>query len=452
MEASGGIHAAPGRGRRMLHSATTWTVLATFVATFLLALYVATQHTAASVYDEGPHFDYIYKLLHGHLPKTASPLSQETIWELTCRGGLPWYQHPHCMHIPLPDVPVHGVNSALLYFPMYYGIAAIIAAPLHALGVDLYTAARIASCLFYAAGTALLTFSLIRLRLSRVAALGVGLGVMAIPAYLYQGATVTPDSMAMLCGALSVFLLTLRVSWSRRVVYATIAATAMALTKPNFLPLAGITVLLALLVHPSGEGRATVRLPRLRGRNLRLTLLALVLPVLAAGGWELFRSHDLAPGETQPDGGLTESLLHTKLGLGTLILQAAQYMGQPFSSSPFDTSPQGLSVAIMLAHGLLIGGTVVIALMTRREQISMGNVAAIAGLAGLALSAVYLPATFYLTYHSTGTVPRYAFPMVPLCAAGIALTVSGRFTRWVILAGGVLFTVYVFTLVHRFFG
>jgi hypothetical protein len=427
-------------------------VAAAFLVAFLLALYFATAHRAASIYDEGPHFDYIYQLLHGRLPKTASQMSPETIWQLTCRGGLPWYLKPHCAHLAPLNVPGHDVNSALPYFPLYYGLAALVAGPLHALGVDIFTAARIGSCVLYSVGAAVLALALIRLRVPRVAALGVVLALVAIPAFLYQGSTVTPDSMALLCGAAGLLVVTLRGSWRRRVLWGTAVATATALTKPNFLPLAGVTVLLVLLVRQDDDGRVTVRLPRWRMAEIRLTVVALVTPVLLAGAWELFRLHDMAPGETDVDGGVTKSLLHTDAGLGSLILQAAQYLSQPFSSTPFPRVPGGIALAVLLAHAVLVGGSIVVALSTRRESVTMANVLAIAGVGGLALSAVYMPTTFYVSYHTTGTVSRYAFPMVPLCVAGVAMTISGRFTRYLILACGVVFALYVFALLHSFYG
>jgi hypothetical protein len=40
---------------------------------------------------------------------------------------------------------------------------------------------------------------------------------------------------------------------------------------------------------------------------------------------------------------------------------------------------------------------------------------------------------------------------VPLCVAAVALFISGRVTRWLLLAGGSAFAIYAFVVLHRFY-
>jgi hypothetical protein len=419
-------------------------------ATFVVAVYLAFGDRPSSVFDETAHFDYVYHLLHGGLPKTASPLRSESVWEMTCRGGLEWYSQPICAHLPASSLPAGGVNYVLTYFPLYYGIVAPFAALLHACGMDLWNACRVCSAALYAGGIGLLTWSLIRLRLSRLAAVGIGLAVMSVPALQYMGATITPDSMAILAGAAPLFLVTLRVSWERRLMLGSAVAVVAALIKPNFLPLAGMTVLLMIVAPLAGDEEPRPRFWGFERRQLLRAVVALVVPALAAGAWQVFRSHDLAPGQTSTDGGLTARMLHTDASLWSVILRDAGSILQPLDFTPYPT-PQGMSLALSVIEAVLLGGTIVIALSRRYGGAGWDWTFALAGITGLVASAVYLPATFYLAYHSIGTQPRYAFPLVPLCVAAVALFISGRFTRWLLLAGGSAFAIYAFVVLHRFY-
>lgn len=430
-------------GGRRSRLTTLATVLLVVVPVFLVALEWALRQRGVSIFDEGVHYDYVYRLLHGGLPQTASRISEHSVWESSCRGGAGWGAAPHCEHVPLERLAVGGVNYILPYFPLYYGIVAPFAAVLHALGMNLWDASRVMSAVLYAGGAGLLTWSLVRLGLSRVAALGVGLGVGLLPGPLYQGSTVTPDSMALLCGSVPLFLLSLRQTWGRRLVWGCVLAILIGLVKPNYLPLAGATVLLTIVGPLAEDDQPRARFWGFSRAEVVRSLAALVAPAVVAGAWQVYRGRNLAPGQTDPDGGLTRTMLHWDGTLGGAVADAFPAVFEPLRASP-PSYPGTTTMAalLMVANAVIIAGSVVIALSQRRGRIGFDGSLALAAVGAGLLAAVYLPTTFYLAYHATGTQARYVYGLLPLGVGAVALFVSGKVTRWLILAAGGGFAVY----------
>jgi hypothetical protein len=102
---------------------------------------------------------------------------------------------------------------------------------------------------------------------------------------------------------------------------------------------------------------------------------------------------------------------------------------------------------------VVFGGAIVSALAARGRALVFARTFAVAGVGGLVISALYMPTTFYLAYHATGTQPRYAMPMIPLCAAAVALaTGGGRVARWILCVGGVGFALYMVWVMERLLG
>lgn len=406
------------------------------------ACYLALHQFSFSPWDEAAHLDYVLNLLHGHLPRAASPVGSETLQLVHCRGiFMPLVGHP-CISVPV----VHGVpstNYVEIYFPIYYLIAAVVSfAGQHLSNADALTATRFASVIMYGSGAAVMTYAFQRLGASRCAAAGVGLIVAAVPAYVVSGGTVTPDSLAFLAGSAPLLLLASGLEWRTRVRWGVAVGVLIALMKPNFVPLATFTVLIGAFA-PTPRDRHEARSLGRAGLGIALS----ATPVLVAGVWEEFRAHTLYPGQTSGDGGVTVRQLHTNWSLLHAVADGAATLTQSPTKTIYTHQPELLHTLLGAIAVVLLAGPALIALLpARTEAQTFGRVAALAGLGGFALSCLYLPTTFYALYHSTGTQSRYALPMIPLLAAPLAVRLGTTRVQWVVFLAGAVFTAYTFAV------
>jgi hypothetical protein len=412
-----------------------WAAVAiTFVATLTLAIALGHAYTPLTIFDEGVHFDYIVKLLDtGRLPVVASTMSPETLKEISCRGAI-WLAELRCAN-PLSnaETPIGGVNYVLMYPPIYYGPVLAIAGPLSAIsGLSLFVASRVATAIFFSAGAALITAALVRLRVNRVVAICVTLMVSVSPAFLFQGSTVTPDSFALLAGGGALFIASLRVSWRRRLIIATVVAILIALTKPNFVPLATFTVLIAAIFPVQNEVDSRARWFERGIQRVLLSIGLAVLPLLAALGWNAIRTASLPEG-TRADGGLNDMLI-TEQSLLAVIAEGVRILTSPFTVGTY-TNSGVMSAAQTLVQFVMIGGALVVALTGALSARGGARTMSFMAVGSLALSMVYLPLTFYVLYHSTGTQARYAMPVVPLFAATLAMVIDTNRVVRIVLVG-----------------
>ncbi|CAN5355478.1 hypothetical protein BH11ACT2_BH11ACT2_08750 [soil metagenome] len=421
-----------------------------FVTTLALAITLAHNFATLSVYDEGVHFDYVVKLLTtGRLPHAGDVMSPETLKEISCRGTV-WLTKLQCAN-PITDAqaPLGGINYVLMYGPVYYGLVAAIAGPLHAItGISLLLASRVATGILFSAGAALIAAALLRLRVRPLIVIAVTMLVAATPALLFQGSTVTPDSMCLLAGGAGLFVATLRFSWRTRLLIAAGVALLIALTKPNFVPLASITVLLAAIfpVHETGSsGRA--QWFDLGIRRVAAAIALALLPLVAAFGWNAWRTSYLAPG-TRADGGLND-MLHTDRSLLSLLSEGVRILTSPFTNGSYTNSGTMLAASTIVQF-VFIGGAIALSIVGAAHPRSPRRTLAIFSVAALALTVVYLPVTFYVLYHSTGTQSRYAMPLTPMFAAAVATSLdSRRAVQIILLAAAVLYWIGSLSTVVR---
>jgi hypothetical protein len=424
-------------------------VVAIALAAFTISVSSALSYHPVSIYDEGVHFDYIAKLVDtGRLPPVRGAVSAETLKELSCRPTV-WNPKPTCSQmLTAAQTPLGGINYVAVYPPVYYAIAASIAAPIHAItGLDLFMASRLASGVLFALGAALVCWTMLRLKVDRLVSVGLTLAIVAIPAMVFPGSTVTPDSMSLLFGSAAVFVVTLPLRWRTRMLVAVIVAAACALSKANFVPLATAIIVLAGIAPERDDSSRSPGSLYPGWRRGSTTLALAVLPVVLAFSWNAWRMRGLAPG-VRADGGLND-LAHTTQSLPTLIEQAGAFFLTPLLTISYSPSA-ALNLAAGILQALLLGGAILVALMPAQRDSGNARVLSIVALGALALLTVFIPTVLFVLYHSSGANGRYALPLVPIFAATIAGLIGGRGTRWaVILAAIALYSYSVYVVVNQ---
>lgn len=416
------------------------TIVSSGLAILLVALLCAASYTQMSPYDEPAHFDYVVQVTEeGLFPAVGSHYSEVTRDELSCRGTPMYLDEPRCANPIQPqEMITYDVNYVLRYAPIYHGFAALVATVVHSVtGLSLFIGARIASALLYAAGAALLTAAMMRFGARRWVALALPLMVFSVPSLLFQGATVTPDSMALLSGAAGVFILTLKTSWRRRMIIMVIAAILVSLVKANFVPLSTLMVLTAAVFPGTTDndtGRA--RWLSLGWKRIVASIGLAILPVAVTYAWNAVRILSVPEGQSA-DGGIGDYLA-TEESFYSVVMTAIRTLLSPMVTSSYTISNDLLTTATV-AQFLVFGGGIAIALVGKLDVGGKARTLAFAGVAALGLSFVFLPATFYVLNHAVGTQPRYTMPIIPFFTAAISLVITGKVETIVVASIGILF-------------
>jgi hypothetical protein len=415
-------------------------VLAVGIAVLVLSIILGRAYTPLTQFDEGVHFDYIVKILDERgLPTVADTLSPDTVKEYVCRGAETTCSTP----ITLDQIPVAGVNYVLMYAPVYYLLDAAVAVPLRAVtGMTLFEAARIASSVLYALGSALFLAVAIRLGAHRGAAIGIVLAISVAPLALLQGSTVTPDGLAPLFAAGLVWAATLRGSWRRRIIVTVAIAVLAALNKSNFIPLATAGIWFATFLPVGAQTLSTFRSDfRANAKRYVIGVALSLLPLLAQSAWNTWRIAGRIPGR-EPDGGLN-TIMYTDGSILDAIFSGVRALLQPIHDSGFPPSPELWSIGYLL-QALVFGGVFLFALRPLAAADDTTRVGGMSATAGILLSFVFLPVTFYVLYHSIGTQSRYGLPLMIFAAIIVVATIRGRVAGWVLAVSGLL--VYVHTI------
>lgn len=415
--------------------------LVVLTATILPATLLASTHYGISVFDEGVHFDYIYKVTQGDvLPRPAQVISDETLQEVRCRPSVV-YPDTSCNNsLSVQDLPVGGVNYVLGYAGVYYIPAAAIAILLHATdNVSWFMAARFASVLLFGISALVLYVVCRRYGASRIASAGVTVVLATCLTPLTQGATVNPESIALLAGALAALPPTLNLSWRKRLITAIIIGTAIALVKPNFVPLGCITILLAGIMPKNNLRLFTLRDIVLQRRFFISMTLALI-PLLAQILWNWIGNMRLEPG-MRADGYLNDMLYYDG-PLFNLVTKSLSGMLSPLKSGAL-LSSEVLGLVGALVAICIAGGAFMIASSPIYNSSPRVKIIAILGLIGLIGTAVYVPVVLYLAYHSEGAQSRYIVPVYAFLAIAVAASVEGRVSRWIPLAIGLVSVIYI---------
>ena len=424
-------HTLAGTGTMTRARVTQVVVIAATAITLLLISIVAGRsYTHITVFDEAVHFDYIVKIVNElRLPTVGDTLSPDTLREIACRGTATTCATP----LQNSDIPVAGVNYVLMYGPIYYGLVAMFSAPFSSLtGVSLFDSARMATSLLTATGGVLFLMAAIRLGARKGAAVGLLLAIATAPLVLLQGATITPDSMGLLFAGAICLAATMRGSWRRRLVLVTLICCLAALNKANFIPLATAGIWLATIAPTEDEEWRFDWASR--WKRYVVGVAVSLLPLVVQYSYNSWRVSFLPEG-VAADGGLNDILYTHKTIFGSIADGTIQLM-QPIHDSGFPAVPQLWAVGALL-QALIFGGAFAIVMMATVAPTARIRAVAIAGTAGLALSFVFLPVTFYVLYHSIGTQSRYGLPILTFLAIAVAASIRGRAASWFILASGI---------------
>jgi 4-amino-4-deoxy-L-arabinose transferase-like glycosyltransferase len=178
------------------------------IITFLLSISHIANYTKFSPLDELRHLDYALEISSGSLPKLGDKLNESSMREEACRGIdlVGWTDPPCYRKVLLPEkFRDDGWQTASQHPPTYYATAGVFARILKSVGVThtFVDGARLFSAFIAAIGMSL-TCRLSR-RLGNRASVSVALSLAfaATGVYLHQSSIVTPDSMALMVGALT---------------------------------------------------------------------------------------------------------------------------------------------------------------------------------------------------------------------------------------------------------
>jgi hypothetical protein len=405
-------------------------IAAAALALLLISLVVGRSYSHITVFDEAVHFDYIVKLLNeGGLPTVGDTLSPETLREIACRGT----ETTCATQLQNSDIPVAGVNYVLMYGPIYYGLVALFSAPFSALtGVSLFDSARTATSLLTAIGGVLFLIAAIRLGARKRAAVGLLLATAVAPLALLQGATISPDSMGLLFAGAICLAATMRGSWRRRLVVVALICCLAALNKANFIPLATAGIWLATIAPTDDEEWRFDWAGRWKRYVVGVT--ASLLPLVVQYSYNSWRVSFLPEG-VAADGGLND-ILYTDRTLFEVIADGTIQLMQPIHDSGFPAVPQLWAVGTLL-QAVIFGGAFAIVMIATVAPAARIRAVAIAGTAGLVLSFVFLPVTFYVLYHSIGTQSRYGLPILMFLAIAVVASIRGRVASWFVLVAGI---------------
>jgi hypothetical protein len=396
----------------------------------VISLVAGRSYPHITVFDEAVHFDYIVKILNEHgLPTVGDTLSPETLREIACRGT----ETTCATQLQNSEIPVAGVNYVLMYGPIYYGLVAMFSAPFSALtGVSLFDSARTATSLLTATGGVLFLIAAIRLGSRKRAAVGLLIAIAAAPLALLQGATISPDSMGLLFAGAICLAATLRGSWRRRLIIVILICCLAALNKANFIPLATAGIWLATIA-PTDDDEWRFDWAG-RWKRYAVGVAASLLPLVVQYSYNSWRVSFLPEG-VPADGGLND-VLYTDMTIFETIADGTIQLMQPIHDSGFPAVPQLWAVGTLL-QALVFGGAFAIVLIATVAPTARIRAVAIAGVAGLALSFVFLPVTFYVLYHSIGTQSRYGLPILMFLAIAVVASIRGRVASWFVLVSGI---------------
>lgn len=186
------------------------------IALSFVAVHVE-SYTRLSPVDELSHLDYLFRS-----PTVLAPgdkVQQLAMYEQACRGvDAPGFDPVLCDRNHRYEVSAYqekGFNTAATNTPVYYATTRAVAEVVEALtpARTLFVAGRLTSGVWLALGLVLTYLAGRRAGVRPAPLLAVLALLPASPAILYPSATVTPDSMGLLCGALVVLV---ALAWERR--------------------------------------------------------------------------------------------------------------------------------------------------------------------------------------------------------------------------------------------
>lgn len=214
-----------------------------FLYTLVLCVPAAFRFDGVSLYDEITHFDYAYKLtVENSIPRSVEPLSDASLEVWACRDS-DWVDDSSDLCERTEDrqstryeFPVDGVNYNGFHPVGYYAITGWGAQALSALAgpvveISLFSAMRIMSGLWLAAGISAFYLLLKKWLGAPGLALSASLLLVSLPAITLFGFTISPDAAAPLAGAAALAIVLRMVEGRPAFLFSTVLTFLVAGTK-----------------------------------------------------------------------------------------------------------------------------------------------------------------------------------------------------------------------------
>lgn len=232
----------------------SWVVpLTAGLIVLILGALVLSTYPRLSPVDELQHVDSSIKASQGrwYIP-AGEYVGQEAMRIQACDGIDAGWPTPPCTTPTFDpgDFQELGINTAAGRPSLYYVVTGYLGRAVSAVtGAGFLVSARIVSLLSLAMGAALLAWACLRLSLSPVLAVSLGVLCGALPPVLSQGITVNPDAWSLLAGTTITALALGAVGRSplRVALVLGLAVTLTVLVKPNFVVLAVVPIVLLAL-------------------------------------------------------------------------------------------------------------------------------------------------------------------------------------------------------------
>lgn len=410
------------------------------------------SYTRLSPIDELSHLDYMFRA-----PTVLAPgdkVEQHAMYEQACRGvDAPGFDPVLCDrdHEYNADIyQEHGFNTAATNTPIYYTATRAVAEVVRAVTPtdSLFVSGRLASGIWLALGLVLTYLAGRRAGIRPAPLLAVLALLPASPAILYPSATVTPDAMGLLAGALVVLA---ALAWERRPDRARTAILVLVCVLVPLIKLTNIVAVAALVFYLAFNRNRRARSERgtpedgedelgeiTARRRWTTASLAGAASVVAGGAWTVIsNSRNHADPDDVPDMAVRFAVTEFPW---SGMLDSALIMAQPLSQPWVGVgTPSLLFFATTVVSLVLLAGTAAAAFFS--SDTPRATVAARAMLAAAVLVSLGLVTMGYVTASQYFPLPaRYGLALVPAMALVTAGMLRTR-TSVAITAGLALVTV-----------
>ena len=423
----------------------------------LLNVVHVSHYTELSPVDELQHIDYLYRA--PSIVHSGDKVGQDAMREEACRV-LPNWKSPPCSksasYSP-SDFQEGGTNTAAVYTPLYYTLTKVLATPLTWVLGDgsLVTAARLVGGLYLAGGLFVTLVIARRFGARPYPTAAVLLAAAATPNILVPSATITPDSIALLAGALLVWsVLWWEESPRRRMWLPVLLGVLTVLFKAINVIAVVLVVLFIVLRYAHGRFFPTYLEPdgahEPQPGLVRSGILAALVSLLSLAGsigYVLYISSTaVAPTDAVP---MTATSLTSKFPIVGFLSHIGAFLQVFYSPGSYVTTKL-IGPLLQNVMGLLVfAGTFAVAFLLDRTR-SAARLLSISLLVVGLVGAPLIIAISYYSAHIYVPIPgRYALALVP---AGLATAVSAvrrQPAQWFIgVCGALLYLIVLAWMFH----
>lgn len=438
-----------------------WVPLVLIIVALGYTGYVTVQHSdAMSPVDEWVYSDYLDKLPTQGWLQQGEVIGDEALERMACDGVFPYGpMGPTCgtSYDDESKFPFGGITSADPYTPIYFAITRIVGDAIHFVtGVDQLTAWRLTGPLWLAASMVMLWGLLRQWRVHPVAALGLGLALIASPFAWWTYTYVSTDAPSFLLGAAMLFFAT-RIVQRRGSPWWLVGLAVLAvLVKVTNLLGVGLAVLYLLVAWCCQLWVARRRAGRLQADATGATaspssrtwliagLGAALAAVVTQFAW--LRLHAaFASGDGAQQG------ISVPLGAQELVAQITNFLPGTLTANVNISGSTGLALPIPafavapLAWVTITG--VLAAFWTLRGVTARTPLVISVAIASLFFAPALAVALYVMTGSYFPLPPRYGAPILAGMLLATGLVLDNRWARWILVgyAGSLLVAMTVLT-------